>query len=882
MGSTRTSKVNRNSLLDNSTMWLLEFEQLAKSFNSQKRKPMDAYMSSIMGTIFPGEFAVDDLHRQKVQRDLPLFLGVLLNTLTNVNRILLMIHECQWMDPHSWNICLHLMKSCPRLLIVLLSRPEKMYMSERVKFWSTAKQSGFQINLKGFDREDMRDFIVHAWSTLTTDVIKEVDSELLERVRETSGGNPLFAKSILITIKTKNAYFVENKKLYLTGAVDVKVIMPGSDMHSLIVSQFDRVEPVFQVFLKIASLLGHQFFLIDVLLFITDGKIIGQQDDSSPFKKPQKEIIQMIAQWDKYNFLMLHSNLQDATLETNYLFAFKNSVIRESIYSTMLVSHRQQMHLSIAKYLEEKMDDKNIDRLLLMIYEHYAVTDDAHVEKKRFYLERVSDYFFDHKLMSEALTYYLLLLDLVVLLEQKNVVISPEKKCKWLANTAEAYLSVDKVPIAETFIKRALIQLDVEIPANSGVLGIRMKLLRQKCLKFITKEEKEISTDKSKYSYERQALIRRTLHLYALISEDLRHFEISEFCHLKAYVISSEYCSDDADHPLYLSNMAFNVFINTGSIKAIDGSRVAVESIHQNKLRTTSSMSIWKNHCNLCAYAGEIDNADLYAGRYIKACVSAGTLKWISDAYMFSMLMKYLKDEKEAFLILANSLHKYVRPDTDAETTFWAHFSCLFSSTFPRTSGKDAAIVTSENLTRKSLDEAYQKITAKFAEIAIPYHTIMCNPDDIKTVKRRMEFCCSYIEEVPMTKWGYWLAILFMLEYINDNPENDKIYERYVKHVINLCGKLTENTLAKLILIFCKGLLHIIQGQWKTGANEWVKAFVTNKHFEQYLHLLELMKVGIIKYGHGNLINTFVKSYTKQERQGSLTSQRKASIVHMS
>eukprot|EP00834_Sanchytrium_tribonematis_P001961 NODE_53_length_30760_cov_1.203712.p2 type:complete len:925 gc:universal NODE_53_length_30760_cov_1.203712:21408-18634(-) len=879
----RLSKANRSSMIENSTMWLIEFEQFAKSFNSPKKKPIDPYMSSIMGTIFPGEFPVDDLHRQKVQRDLPLFLGVLLNTLTNVNRIMFLVHECQWMDPSAWNVVLHLMKTCPRLIIVLLSRPEKMYMQERVRFWALAKQQGFQINLKGFDREDMKDFIMHAWSSMTNDVIKEVDNELLDRVRETSGGNPLFAKSILITIKSKNAYFVEKQRLNLTGSLDIKGIMPGSDMHSLIVSQFDRLEPVFQVFLKIASLLGQQFFLIDVLLFITDGKIIGQQDDTSPFKKPQKEIVQMIAQWDKYNFIMLHSNPQDVTEDSNYLFAFKNSVIKESIYSTMLVSHRQQMHLSIAKYLEEKMDDKNLDRLLLMIYEHYAVTDDSHIEKKKLYLEKVSDYFFQHKLMNEAVKYYQLLLDMVVLVEQKTGVQAPnEKKCKWLANTSEAYLGQDKVLLAEPLIKRALGALEVEIPIGSAVMNLKMKFLRQKCLKFVTKEEKETHSDKSKYSYEKQALIRRSLHLYALISEELRNFEISEFCHLKAYVISSEYCSDDEDHSLYLSNMAFNVFVNTGSIKAIDGSRVAVESITNNRdaTRTTASMSIWKNHCHLCAYAGEIDNADLYATRYIKACTSAGTLKWICDAYMFSMLMKYLKDEKEKFLLLANSLQNFIRPDSDPETVFWAQFSCLYLSSVGRTTAKEAATIIAENLARKSLDEAYQRIDQKFAEVAVPFHTIMANPEDPKTVKKRMEHCCSYIEELPMIKWGYWLGILYMLEYINENPESDRVYEIFLRHVMNLCTKQGENTLAKLIHIFCKGLIHIVQGSWKSGANEWVKAFVNNKNFDQYTHLLEIMKAGITKYGQANLINAIVKTYKNEKQQ--VTGQRKASIVHIS
>ena len=873
----RTSMSNRSSLYENSNVWLTEFEQFAKSFNTQKRKVIDPYMSSLMGTLFPGEFPVDDLHRQKVQRDLPLFLSVLLNTLTNVNRICLMVHECQWMDPNSWNICLHLSKTCPRLFIVMLSRPEKMYMVERCKFWQTAKQSSFQINLKGFGKEDMKEFVCFTWFQLTGDFIKDVDEELLDRVRETSGGNPLFAKSILITIKTKNAYFIENRKLNLTGSVDVKGIMPGSDMHSLIVSQFDRVEPVFQVFLKIASLLGHQFFLIDVLLFITDGKIIGQQDDSSPFKKSQKEIVAMIAQWDKYNFIMLH-NHTEMNDDANYLFAFKNSVIRESIYSTMLVSHRQQMHLSIAKYLEEKMDSKNVDRLLLMIYEHYAVTDDSHLDKKRFYLERVSDYFFDHKLMTEAVNYYQQLLDI-------TNTITTDKKCKWYANTAEAYLSLDKVLIAETFIKRALVQLDVEIPQIGSVMGLKMKFMRNKCLKFINKEEKEIKHD-NKYSYDKQALIRRSLHIYALISEELRQFEISEFCHLKAYIVSSEFCSDDADHPLYLSNMAFNVFISTGSIKAIDGSRVAVETIHHNKnaTRTIASMSIWKNHCHLCAYAGEIDNADIYATRYMKACISAGTNKWITDAYMFSMVMKYLKEDKEKFLVLANTLLNLIRPNSEPETVFWAQFSCLFLNSTARNT-KEAATIIAENLARKSLDEAYQKIPEKFAEIAIPFHTIMANPEDIKSVKKRMEFCCSYIEEVPMTKWGFWLGILYMLEWINDQIsdkfENDKIYETYIKHVMALCNRQSENTLAKLTLIFCKGLLYLMVMQWKNGAGEWVKAFVANKNFDQYSHLLELMKAGIIKYGHKDMINTVVKNY-KNPNIANLTTQRKASIVHMS
>ena len=438
--------------------------------------------SALMNLIYPYDFPQTDMYA-KLQgkfriNELTDLVRRLINILTEESKMVFTIQEAQWMDPFSWELLWELAVSCPRVMVCLFSRPEKYHENEEtrslyIKFKRHPRTEVF--SLDGLSLEETSKLIIHNWPSAIPP--NSIHATIVENVQKRAGGNPLYIKSIVIALKESGHCRINDKgelRLLKDDFDFDKSVGLGGNLQSILVAQFDRLDPNFQLFLKVASVLGQTFHLEDVLYLLSDTPGFSELFSADSIEVSSLQIKAL----DKYNFLQMQEN-GSGDPEDEFLIQFKSSVVRRAVYTMMVVAQRQQLHLNIAIYYERVMDDSNKHRLLIPLYEHYAETDDKQILKRLYYLETVAHVLFEKNSMGEAIKHYCNLIELSEhasnLEESLAVHCDLITQSTWHRELGDAYFSKGDDVNSEKHLLKCLELLNHPFPKNSILLGWKVR-----------------------------------------------------------------------------------------------------------------------------------------------------------------------------------------------------------------------------------------------------------------------------------------------------------------------------------------------------------------------------------------------------------------------
>ncbi|KAJ3350276.1 hypothetical protein GGF32_004991 [Allomyces javanicus] len=547
---------------------------LATVFPDEVQSGADTSMSTAVESVNASGSSPFELANTLVQ---------LLNYVTDRTRVMVMLSDVHFLDRPSWEVTRELMEACPRAVFVLLTRTVKHLSEADVAFFTSLQASATTIRLGGFTIPEMAQFMVltlnrllglrsspsgmlphnghHGTTTVASDpgetstttsttnanglqvpsaaappprMIMAVDQRLVGKMHEISGGNPLFVSALIMTLRDKKCYDVSKTGvLSLNPMYKLDHIVPGSDLHSIIVSQFDRLDPMYQLFLKIASVLGQHFMVQDVLDFVEwehvmDAKTTTPNAGLSPSlshmppasaapapvplpPKPAMGSASRLAETetmvgdihaqDKYGFLVIPT-----TVVPNAMISFKNAVIRDSIYSTMLASQRQTLHLNFARFFENQLlastnaasatgtgghhsstlqgagagIPASSIHLVLKVFDHYSKVDGM-LEKKLVFLEQVAHLKFAAHAVQEAIRHYEDLRALIATMTECEMLTKDDTagrivipgvdrvytnfdQARWYKELGDAYLATRQPVLAEASLKTALALLGYPLP----------------------------------------------------------------------------------------------------------------------------------------------------------------------------------------------------------------------------------------------------------------------------------------------------------------------------------------------------------------------------------------------------------------------------------
>jgi len=479
--------------------------------------------SSLFNMIFPDEFNDKDRSKYRMKELTDLILR-LVSWLSHHAPIILMMSEAQWADSLSWNLLHEIMENCHKVGIIIFSRPEKQYSDPNILsayqiFKSNMKTTNLSIT--GLNATDLVKCISFWYEDPE---VHRVESKLVDAVQKRSNGNCLHARGVVLALKEAKHLAVHEGSLGVNKSVtdeELEKIMPSLDLQSIIIAQFDHLDPHFQQLLKTAAVIGRDFALEDVLHFVNARHEITEEH---------------IVNFDKYGYIRKVSN--DDNL---YVYAFKSSMVRQCIYSMMMKPQQQLVHHYLARYYEDSLEHSNRHRLLVRIYEHYKKSGSN--TKSRQYLAAVAHDYFESRNIAEAISHYEMLMGQVSHLQTDQLFASDSDRLEWANWTrelGECHLQRKNPEVAERWLLKSLQCFQCELPTSHFKLKVETaKLNLSKVVSFFLKR----SQNRPSPSLEGQQL-RVLLLAVAVTFRDLQKFEAFQWAVYTGLAMSDAYNDD--------------------------------------------------------------------------------------------------------------------------------------------------------------------------------------------------------------------------------------------------------------------------------------------------------------------------------------------------
>ena len=254
--------------------------------------------------------------------------------------LIVLLEDIHWIDGPSEELLIQILKEdrTPNLFVINTRRPH--YDPPWISSDDIQK-----IALKPLNADAI---VSLAQSWIGAD---DIPKALIKQLTERSGGNPLFGEEIL-------SFMLDEGALTIGGEGDevdfnpeaLPSVLPAS-MQSLLTSKVDRLSKEDREVLQIAAVIGQRFD-IDLLALLFD--------DKTTIDKALKELVAQDLIYQK------------KTLERDY--AFKHTLLRETVYQSMVSDRKRALHLDIAQALEKHYQGNSSEKEGMLAY-HYALTD---------------------------------------------------------------------------------------------------------------------------------------------------------------------------------------------------------------------------------------------------------------------------------------------------------------------------------------------------------------------------------------------------------------------------------------------------------------------------------------------------------------------------
>jgi predicted ATPase/class 3 adenylate cyclase len=261
--------------------------------------------------------------------------------------VLLQFEDLHWADEGSLDFVNHLAQSCRDLPIMMLcaTRPSLL---ERRPLWGSGQANHERIDLTALTRRTSR----------------ELADALLSRVDEP----PAVLRELITTGAEGNPFYMEELTKML---IDDGVIVTGADrwrvvperlarvhvpptLIGVLQARIDALAPEEKAALQCASVVGHVFW---------DGAMLAL-DERSPASLPALMSRELIY------------GRETTAFETAREFVFKQHVLRQVTYDSVLKRHKREWHRQVANWLIAQSGERIADQYAL-IAEHFERAGDV-------------------------------------------------------------------------------------------------------------------------------------------------------------------------------------------------------------------------------------------------------------------------------------------------------------------------------------------------------------------------------------------------------------------------------------------------------------------------------------------------------------------------
>jgi len=343
------------------------------------------FVATLMGMKLFGRYAerVKGIEGEALEKLILKNVRDLLIESTKLAPLVLVMEDFHWADTSTIELMVPLFRlaETQRILFVNVFRPDHKETGGRVI--ETIKERlpvyYVEIELEPLD-EGMSEALITNMLN-----IKGIHHAVIGQIVERSGGNPFFIEEVVQSIIDEGAVALKNGAFEVTDKIG-EIAVPHT-INDVLMARIDRLEEKTRNLVKIASVIGRNFFyrvLVDVASTIEDidGRLSHLKD------------VQLIRERRRMD-------------EVEYLF--KHALVQEAAYESIIHRKRKELHLSVARSIERVFGNR-LNEFYGMLAYHYSKAED--MEKSEEYLIKAGEEALKSSASNEALYFYKEALDL--------------------------------------------------------------------------------------------------------------------------------------------------------------------------------------------------------------------------------------------------------------------------------------------------------------------------------------------------------------------------------------------------------------------------------------------------------------------------------------
>jgi tetratricopeptide (TPR) repeat protein len=258
----------------------------------------------------------------------------LLRALLNIRPLILAFDDMQWVDATTRDLLaflLHSLSDAP-LLVICAGRPHH-------EDWCPALPHTF-IRLEPLPEKPARRLINAVLGT------NRLDKDILEKIIDHSGGNPLFLIEMGESLKSQDLIACDSRKCTLP--IKLEEVKIPETIGGLLMARLDSLPEFAKKIVQLASIIGHEF---------SYNLLTRLVDDTESLRKG-------------LSILEKDGMIEPSSSDSGRRYAFRHQMMQEVAYRSMLKQNRRRYHRLVAEAMERLYTD-NLSNFAEPLGHHY-------------------------------------------------------------------------------------------------------------------------------------------------------------------------------------------------------------------------------------------------------------------------------------------------------------------------------------------------------------------------------------------------------------------------------------------------------------------------------------------------------------------------------
>ncbi len=356
-----------------------KLEKAIRAIHPEEASEIFPFIATLMGMRLTGKHTqrMKDIAGEALEKLIFKNMRELLIKGSELRPTVIYIEDFHWVDTSSLELIEALFRLVEgyRILFILVFRPGYADTGERI-----IKSIG-------------ENYPTH-WTRIELDPLNETESETLlsnllrikglpphirDQILQRAGGNPFFIEEVVRSLIDEGAVVLKNGEYEVTEKIS-QIVIPQS-IHALIMTRIDRLDEATRNLVRMASVIGRNFFY---RILTEVASTIEEIDRKLDYLKE----IQLIRERKRME-------------ELEYLF--KHALAQEAAYESILIQRRKELHNRVAQSIE-KVFNERLHEFYGMLAYHYSMGED--LDKSEEYMIKAGEEAMKSAASSEALGYF--------------------------------------------------------------------------------------------------------------------------------------------------------------------------------------------------------------------------------------------------------------------------------------------------------------------------------------------------------------------------------------------------------------------------------------------------------------------------------------------